>query len=195
MTTRTTSTARVTTSRKRLHAAAFAALLAIAALGLAACSPSNPTTSAQSASTAAQPTESAAAAATAGAGSSTAAITQAAPPSNTTAPATKLKITDTVVGKGPEAKAGDVVSVEYTGWLTDGTKFDSSVGKPAFQFTLGSGQVIEGWDKGVAGMKVGGTRILVIPPSLGYGAQGAGGVIPPNATLKFEVKLLSVGGQ
>ncbi len=106
---------------------------------------------------------------------------------------TALKVEDVKVGDGAEAKAGDTVTVNYTGWLTDGTKFDSSLdsGQP-FQFQLGSGMVIPGWDQGVAGMKVGGTRVLVIPADLGYGAQGAGGVIPPNATLKFQVELLDV---
>jgi len=106
---------------------------------------------------------------------------------------TELKIEDLVVGTGTEAKSGDTVSVHYTGWLTDGTKFDSSfnTGQP-FQFALGQGSVIAGWDEGVEGMKVGGTRKLIIPPDKGYGAQGAGGVIPPNATLVFEVQLLGV---
>jgi FKBP-type peptidyl-prolyl cis-trans isomerase len=107
----------------------------------------------------------------------------------------KLKITDLTVGTGTEAKSGDTVSVLYTGSLDDGTVFDSSAkhGNTPFSFTLGVGQVIQGWDLGVAGMKVGGKRELVIPPDLGYGAQGAGGVIPPNATLHFTVELLSVG--
>jgi len=106
---------------------------------------------------------------------------------------TELKIEDLAAGSGAEAKDGDVVSVHYTGWLTDGTKFDSSLdaGQP-FEFTLGQGEVIEGWDAGVAGMKVGGKRKLTIPPAMGYGEAGAGGVIPPNATLVFEVELLSV---
>jgi FKBP-type peptidyl-prolyl cis-trans isomerase len=105
----------------------------------------------------------------------------------------KPKIEDLVVGKGPEAVRGKTVEVHYTGWLTDGKKFDSSVdrGEP-FSFRLGAGEVIEGWDRGVAGMKVGGKRKLTIPPEIGYGARGAPPVIPPNATLVFEVELLAV---
>lgn len=106
-----------------------------------------------------------------------------------------LQYEDIVTGDGDEASTGKQVSVHYTGWLFEGgkpgTKFDSSKdrGEP-FRFPLGAGHVIRGWDEGVAGMKVGGTRRLVIPPELGYGARGAGGVIPPNATLLFEVDLL-----
>jgi len=104
-----------------------------------------------------------------------------------------LKYIDLKVGEGEEAKSGQKVTVHYTGWLTNGTKFDSSLDrKQPFSFQLGAGQVIQGWDQGVAGMKVGGKRKLTIPPELGYGARGAGGVIPPNATLVFEVELLGV---
>ncbi len=105
-----------------------------------------------------------------------------------------LMIEDLVLGNGAAAVAGQSVSVHYTGWLTTGKKFDSSKdrGDP-FVFHLGAGQVIRGWDEGVQGMLVGGKRKLTIPPELGYGARGAGGVIPPDATLEFEVELLGVG--
>jgi len=111
-----------------------------------------------------------------------------------------LQYDDTVAGTGDAARSGQQVSVHYTGWLHDpsvangrGKKFDSSKdrGQP-FRFALGAGQVIGGWDEGVQGMQTGGTRVLLIPPELGYGARGAGGVIPPNATLVFEVELLSI---
>ena len=108
-----------------------------------------------------------------------------------------LQYEDTVVGSGDEATAGKHVTVHYTGWLYEngqpGRKFDSSKDRnDPFVFPLGAGHVIRGWDEGVQGMKVGGTRRLVIPADLGYGARGAGGVIPPNATLVFEVELLEV---
>lgn len=106
--------------------------------------------------------------------------------------ATELKIEDIKVGDGPEVKSGDTVKIHYTGTLTDGTKFDSSLdrGTP-FVTKIGVGQVIEGWDKGVVGMKVGGVRKLTIPPSMGYGDQQAG-EIPPNSTLIFQVELLGI---
>ena len=112
-----------------------------------------------------------------------------------TTTASGLQFEDTVVGNGAEAKAGRNVTVHYTGWLYEneeqGAKFDSSKdrGEP-FMFALGGGMVIKGWDEGVQGMKEGGQRTLIIPANLGYGARGAGGVIPPNATLKFDVELL-----
>ena len=112
-----------------------------------------------------------------------------------TTTASGLQFEDTTVGTGAEAQPGRNVTVHYTGWLYDngvqGAKFDSSKdrGEP-FIFPLGGGMVIRGWDEGVQGMRAGGTRTLIIPPGLGYGARGAGGVIPPNATLKFEVELL-----
>lgn len=113
---------------------------------------------------------------------------------------TQLIIKDTVVGNGREAEAGFNITVHYTGWLYDpskadgkGAKFDSSVERhEPFVFFLGGGQVIQGWDEGFAGMKVGGKRTLIIPPDMGYGAHGAGGVIPPNATLIFDVELLAI---
>ena len=105
-----------------------------------------------------------------------------------------LIIEDVTVGEGAVAAAGQKVTVHYTGWLTNGTKFDSSKDRnDPFVFPLGGGRVIKGWDEGVQGMKVGGKRKLTIPPALGYGSRGAGSVIPPNATLVFEVELLGVG--
>lgn len=105
---------------------------------------------------------------------------------------TQLVITDIVVGTGAEATPGSTVTVNYTGALPDGTVFDSSVGRGPFTFGLGAGQVIRGWDEGVAGMKVGGKRRLVIPADMAYGNQAVGGVIPANATLLFDVELVSV---
>jgi len=113
--------------------------------------------------------------------------------------ASGLKITDTKAGTGATPRTGQTCVMHYTGWLYQdgkkGAKFDSSVdrGQP-FEFPIGTGRVIKGWDEGVASMKVGGKRTLIIPPELGYGARGAGGVIPPNATLLFEVELLGVKG-
>ena len=107
--------------------------------------------------------------------------------------------TDLTVGTGATAAVGNHVTVNYTGWLYDSTKtdnkgaqFDTSIGRGPFPFTLGAGQVIAGWDQGVVGMKVGGSRRLIIPPSLGYGATGVAGTIPPNATLVFDITLLSI---
>lgn len=110
-----------------------------------------------------------------------------------------LQYQDTQAGHGATATAGQHVSVHYTGWLyangVQGAKFDSSVDRHSpFDFSLGAGMVIKGWDEGVQGMQVGGKRTLIIPPELGYGARGAGGVIPPNATLKFDVELLGTSG-
>jgi peptidylprolyl isomerase len=113
-------------------------------------------------------------------------------PELTTTPS-GLKYKDLTVGTGATAAKGKTARVHYTGWLVDGTKFDSSLDRnEPFEFPVGGGRVIKGWDEGVAGMKVGGKRRLVIPADLGYGASGAGGVIPPNATLVFEVELLDV---
>ena len=107
--------------------------------------------------------------------------------------ASGLVYEDITVGSGASAQAGQQVSVHYTGWLVDGTKFDSSKDrKDPFNFKLGAGNVIKGWDEGVQGMQIGGVRKLTIPPQLGYGSRGAGGVIPPNATLVFEVELLKI---
>lgn len=120
-------------------------------------------------------------------------LLQGAAMSETKTTASGLKYEDMKLGDGDVATAGKTVSVHYTGWLTDGKKFDSSKdrGKP-FEFPLGGGRVIKGWDEGVQGMKVGGVRKLTIPSSLGYGSRGAGNVIPPDATLVFEVELLAI---
>ncbi len=104
----------------------------------------------------------------------------------------RLQIEDLVVGSGREAAKGDEVEVHYTGWLTGGRVFDTSVGRAPFSFDLGAGQVIQGWERGVSGMRVGGKRKLTVPPELGYGSRGFPGVIPPQATLVFEVELLGI---
>lgn len=118
---------------------------------------------------------------------------------STTTEPTQLQVTDTLVGTGATAAAGNTITVHYTGWLYDekasqyrGKQFDSSIGKTPFSFKLGAGQVIAGWDQGVVAMKVGGKRTLIIPSALGYGSTGAGSAIPPNAALVFEVELLAV---
>lgn len=127
-------------------------------------------------------------------------VAVAAPTQAKAVPINDLFVKNWVIGQGAKAVNGKTVSVHYTGWIYNpavpgnkGAKFDSSVdrGKP-FEFKLGAGQVIKGWDQGVEGMQEGGKRTLVIPPAMGYGAQGAGGVIPPNATLMFEIELLKV---
>ncbi len=123
------------------------------------------------------------------------AMTASANAAETVTTPTGLKYQDEVVGTGPQPKAGQQVTVQYTGWLDEGgkkgKKFDSSRDRnQPFSFTIGAGQVIQGWDEGVMSMKTGGKRTLIIPPQLGYGPRGAGGVIPPNATLIFDVELL-----
>ena len=131
---------------------------------------------------------------------STSTSTQETPTMTSSGNITELQKNDTTFGTGREAEPGFNVTVHYTGWLYDekaadkkGTKFDSSEDrKEPFKFDLGAGQVIQGWDEGFAGMKIGGKRTLIIPPEMGYGARGAGGVIPPNATLIFDVELLDV---
>ncbi len=112
---------------------------------------------------------------------------------NTRTTESGLIIEDLEIGKGDEASSGQTVTVNYTGTLTNGNQFDTSIGRAPFSFPLGAGRVIKGWDEGVVGMKVGGKRKLTIPPQLGYGSRGAGNVIPANATLIFEIELLKVG--
>lgn len=179
------------TNRRRLGLGVLACALIAAALATTACSASS-----QKAPQTAAPTGSQSTATSTTAESTTTESTateSTAPAPAPAAPAEKVQIKDNVVGKGAVAKSGDQVTVNYTGWLMDGTKFDSSLDRnQPFSFVIGAGQVIQGWDEGVAGMKVGGTRTLIIPPSLGYGDQGAPPAIPPNATLKFQIELLAV---
>ena len=157
-------------------------------LGLASCTGSKET---EVSTTETAPTETATTEANNSA--STTSVADASSPGGGAMDIQELKIEDEVVGKGAEAKAGMQVTVHYTGKLLNGTKFDSSVDRnEPFTFALGAGMVIQGWDKGVAGMKVGGKRKLSIPSTMGYGAQGAGGVIPPNAGLVFDVELIKV---
>ena len=121
------------------------------------------------------------------------AFEQTGPEGNEVTTSSGLQYIDLKIGTGATAQAGHTVSVHYTGWLKNGSKFDSSVDRgQAFSFPLGAGRVIKGWDEGVQGMKVGGKRKLIIPSNLGYGPRGAGGTIPPHATLIFEVELLGV---
>lgn len=164
---------------KKLKLAAFCAVTTVA-LSFSACTKkSEETAPAETTQTAPD---------TAASPTTTAASTE----SSTATSVSELKIEDVKVGTGAEATAGKKVTVEYTGKLTNGTQFDSSVGRAPFSFNLGAGQVIQGWEKGIVGMKVGGKRKLTIPPALAYGEQGAGSVIPPNSTLVFDVELLKV---
>lgn len=160
-------------------------LVAVLAVALVGCNQSGSSTSSTS-SSAPAPAGDAATSPPAGSPAGQVAAAEVTLPSG-------LKYQDLQTGQGALAESGKNVSVHYTGWLTDGSKFDSSVdrGQP-FSFQLGAGQVIRGWDEGVKGMRVGGKRKLTIPPDLGYGERGAGGVIPPGATLVFDVELLGV---
>lgn len=162
-------------------------LSVLAVLLLAGCAGSNGPTSQASGDSAATPAEAPAAQ------PSAAAATTPTPGGKLHKLASGLVYEDLVVGNGRMADPGMAAVVHYTGWLTDGTKFDSSHDRnQPFSFRLGAGQVIRGWDEGVKGMRIGGKRKLTIPPDLGYGSAGAGGVIPPNATLVFEVELVGL---
>ncbi len=174
----------------KIHlAVAAAALVALAAAGCAHTNSSPKSSQSTGSAETPPPAESPTHAPTAASGIPPVPAGAQAPVTNSSG----LTYQDFVVGTGPMPSSGKTVTVHYTGWLTNGTKFDSSRdrGTP-FQFSIGRGQVIGGWDEGVASMHVGGQRRLTIPPSLGYGANGAGGLIPPNATLIFDVELLAV---
>jgi len=178
---------------QRLAALAIAAAVLAAGCNQTSKQSSSSTTTSAGAMTTPPSTPAASAPATTPSTSTTASIPGAPGTGNVHKLPSGLQYDDLVVGSGKMAEAGMNVSVHYTGWLTDGTKFDSSVdrGQP-FVFQLGSGQVIKGWDEGVKGMRIGGKRKLTIPPDMGYGDRGAGGVIPPGATLVFDVELLDV---
>jgi FKBP-type peptidyl-prolyl cis-trans isomerase len=181
-----------TLSRNVKTACALVAL-ALASVAVTACSTQSSAPSTSAASSTSQPTaESSPAAESSGSagGAQASADTMPDVPITSFAPVDKLEKKDVVVGTGPVVANGETLSMRYVGWLPNGTKFDSTGSGPAFEFVLGQGQVIQGWDQGVAGMRVGGTRVLTIPPELGYGEQGAG-AIPPNSCLRFEVKVVA----
>ena len=166
----------------------FAYLLCLLVL---LCLPAAPVFAQGSASDLIAPSESTIAPSTPNEAEST--IAPSTPNETVTTTASGLQYIDIEVGTGPSPETGQTVKVHYTGTLEDGTEFDSSVRRNRpFEFIIGIGQVIKGWDEGVMSMKVGGKRQLTIPPDLGYGSRGAGGVIPPNATLKFDVELLDI---
>ena len=174
----------------RRHLLTIAALLALVGCNESQTE-SNPSAAASQSTTSGGAAGTSGSTSSAGGASVSATVTTPGPgPEITTA--TGLKVQDLVVGTGAEAVIGKEVSVHYTGWLTDGTQFESSHGKAPIRFPLGTPGIVQGWNEGIAGMKVGGKRKLTIPPSLGYGAGGRPPVIPPNATMVFEVELVGV---